>query len=409
MFENLIILGSATGEGYMSPPGDIRAYDIRTGKLVWTFHTVPRPGEFGYDTWPKDAWKYIGGVNNWAETTIDTRRGIAYIGLGSPTYDFYGADRIGANLFGTSIVALDARTGKRRWHFQLVHHDLWDMDPSAAPQLTTIRHNGRNRDVVAVTCKTGWLYVFDRVTGEPIWPIEERPFPKSEMEGEQSWPTQPVPTNPPPYIKHTFGVEDISPFLPPEEAETFKQRLLAADNKGIFTPISLKDTVHVPTSNGGTLFGGAASEPRTGAVYLVAHENPGILRLLRPGEGRAAAAHLRWLPDSSCINSSARSATGRIVSARRPALRLSTRRRIRRANIAAGAPRFDAAAIRAVLSAGKGRMPAFPHLTNVDVDNVVAFLTDDCRRPADEARADPGPVDFAGAVPGRSGPERRLS
>ena len=211
MFENLIILGSATGEGYMSPPGDIRAYDVTSGRLVWTFHTVPRPGEFGYDTWPKEAYKYVGGNNNWGEMTIDTRRGIAYIPLGSPTYDFYGADRPGANLFGTSVVALDARTGKRLWHFQIVHHDLWDLDPSAAPQLTTIRHRGRNRDVVVVTAKTGWLYVFDRVTGEPIWPIEERPVPKSEMEGEQSWPTQPFPTNPPPFVKHTFGVEDISP------------------------------------------------------------------------------------------------------------------------------------------------------------------------------------------------------
>ena len=153
IFENLIILGSATGEGYMSPPGDIRAYDVLTGKLAWTFHTVPRPGEFGYDTWPKDAWKYVGGNNNWGEMTIDTARGIAFVPLGSPTYDFYGADRIGANLFGTSIVALDARTGKRLWHFQLVHHDLWDMDPSAAPQLTTIRHNGRSRDVVVVTAR----------------------------------------------------------------------------------------------------------------------------------------------------------------------------------------------------------------------------------------------------------------
>jgi glucose dehydrogenase len=134
------------------------------------FTQVPRPGEFGYDTWPKDAWKYIGGVNNWGEMTIDARRGIAYITLGSPTYDFYGADRQGANLFGTSIVALDARTGKRKWHFQLVHHDLWDMDPQRAPQLTTIRQNGRNREVVVVSSKLTWLYVLDRDTGESIWP-----------------------------------------------------------------------------------------------------------------------------------------------------------------------------------------------------------------------------------------------
>jgi quinoprotein glucose dehydrogenase len=367
VFENLIILGSATGEGYMSPPGDIRAYDVRDGKLVWTFHTVPRPGEFGYDTWPKDAWKYVGGNNNWGEMTIDTRRGIAYIPLGSPTYDFYGADRLGANLFGTSIVALDARTGKRRWHFQLVHHDLWDMDPSAAPQLTTIRHNGRNRDVVVVTSKTTWLYVFDRETGEAIWPIEERPVAKSEMPGEESWPTQPYPTNPPPHSKQSFTVDDVSPYLSSDEAETFKKRLAAATNKGLFTPISLNDTVHVPTSNGGVLFGGAASEPN-GAVYVVARDNPGILRLLRPGENAGRGGGNAPAPPAgqavyqqNCQTCHGADRLG--IDSNGPAL------------LANGAPRFDAAAIRAVLASGKGRMPAQPHLTNADVDNLVTFLT----------------------------------
>jgi quinoprotein glucose dehydrogenase len=365
VFENLIILGSATGEGYMSPPGDIRAYDVRDGKLVWTFHTVPRPGEFGYDTWPKDAWKYIGGNNNWGEMTIDTRRGIAYIPLGSPTYDFYGADRPGANLFGTSIVALDARTGKRRWHFQLVHHDLWDMDPSAAPQLTTIRHNGRNRDVVVVTSKLTWLYVFDRETGEPIWPIEERPVPRSEMAGEESWSTQPYPTNPPPHSRQSFTVDDISPYLSQQETETFKNRLLAAANKGLFTPISLNDTVHVPTSNGGVLFGGAASEPN-GVVYVVAHDNPGILRLLRPGDnsgrgGNAPAPPLgQVVYQQNCQTCHGADRLG--VDSGGPAL------------LENGSPRFDAAAIRAAIGAGKGRMPAQPHLTSADVDNLVTFL-----------------------------------
>jgi quinoprotein glucose dehydrogenase len=224
VFQNLVIVGSATGEGYLSPPGDIRAYDVITGRLVWTFHTVPRPGEFGYDTWPTDAWKYIGGVNNWGEMTLDTHRGIVYIPLGSQTYDFYGADRAGSNLFGTSIVALDARTGIRLWHFQFVHHDLWDLDPSAAPQLT-IRHDGRTRAVVVVGAKTTWLYVFDRVTGEPIWPIEERPVPKSDMPGEHSWPTQPYPTNPPPHARQSFGPSDISPYLSADEAARFRTRL----------------------------------------------------------------------------------------------------------------------------------------------------------------------------------------
>ena len=184
-----------------------------------------------------------------------------YVPTGSPTYDYYGADRIGANLFGTSIVALDARTGKRLWHFQMVHHDLWDFDNNAAPQLTTIRHNGRSRDVVAVASKTGWLYVFDRVTGEPIWPIEERPVPQTDMPGEQTWPTQPYPTNPPPFAKQSFGVDDINPYLEPAEYERFKQRVLAANNKGLFTPINHTDTVHIPGSNGAALFGGTAAEP----------------------------------------------------------------------------------------------------------------------------------------------------
>jgi quinoprotein glucose dehydrogenase len=374
VFENLIVVGTATGEGYMSPPGDIRAYDVLTGKLAWTFHTVPRPGEFGYDTWPKDAWKYIGGVNNWGEMTVDARRGLVYVPLGSPTYDFYGADRIGANLFGTSIVALDARTGRRRWHFQFVHHDLWDLDPSAAPQLTTIRHNGRSRDVVVVGAKTTWLYVFDRVTGEPIWPIEERPVPKSDMPLEQSWPTQPYPTNPPAHGRQTFGVDDISPYLPAAEADTFKTRLLAAKNLGLFTPIHYSDTVHIPTSNGGVLFGGMASEPASGAVYIVSHDNPGILRLLRPGEtaGRGGPPQP---PGQAVYQQNCQSCHGadRRGSDSVPALIQTAADPAN--NIAAGAPRFDAATIRTAVNAGKGRMPAFAHLTTQDVDALVTLLT----------------------------------
>ncbi|HEU4893821.1 MAG TPA: PQQ-binding-like beta-propeller repeat protein [Vicinamibacterales bacterium] len=374
IFENLIILGSAPGEDYMSAPGDIRAYDLLTGKLVWTFHTVPRPGEFGYDTWPKDAWQYIGGVNNWGETTIDVRRGIVFVPLGSPTYDFYGADRHGANLFGTSVVALDARTGKRRWHFQLVHHDLWDLDPSAAPQLTTIRHQGRNRDVVVVTNKTGWLYVFDRETGDPIWPIEERPVAKSEMEGEASWPTQPHPTNPPPYVRHTFGVEDISPYLSPDEADAIKTRLLAARNGGIFTPIGVTDTVWVPASNGGVIFSGTAADPRAGFVYLVAHENPGIARLVRPGEnaGRGAAGPIA--AGQAVYQQQCQVCHGPERRGTEMGVPLVSETADPANNIAAGAPRFEAAAIRSVLTTGKGRMPPFPHLGAAEVENLVAFL-----------------------------------
>jgi quinoprotein glucose dehydrogenase len=376
VFENLFIVGSAPGEGYMAPPGDIRAYDVITGKLVWTFHTVPRPGEFGYETWPKDAWRYIGGINNWGELTIDAARGMAFIPLGSPNYDFYGADRIGANLVGTSVVALDVRTGKRRWHFQMVHHDLWDMDPSAAPQLTTIRHDGRRRDVVAVAGKTGWLYVFDRDTGEPIWPIEERPVPKSTMPGEQSWPTQPFPTKPEPFSKHSFSVEDISPYLPAAEAASFRERLLAANNQGIFTPISLQDTVHIPTSNGGALFGGMAGEPDNGVVYVIAHDNPGILRLLDPdaptsrrgGGPPVAAGQVLYQTHCQVCHGADRlgTATGvPLVYAVSDAA----------SGAVAGASRFDAAAIRSIIATGRGRMQPLPHLPAADVETIVRFLT----------------------------------
>ena len=374
IFENLLLLGSAPGEGYMSPPGDLRAYDVLTGKLAWTFHTVPRPGEFGYETWPKDAWKYIGGTNTWGELTVDTSRGIAYFPIGSPTYDFYGADRIGANLFGTSMVALDARTGKRLWHFQFVHHDLWDLDPNAAPQLTTIRQNGRNRDVVAVAGKSGWLYVFDRVTGEPIWPIEERPVPKSEMPGEQSWPTQPFPTKPEPFSKHTFTADDISPYLSAEEAAAIKEKLAGAVNKGPFTPISLQDTVHAPTSNGGALFGGAAAEPTTGAVYVVAHENPGILKLLVPGTNARGGGAPQVPPGQVVYQRECQVCHGADRAGTDNGAPLVYATADPANNIAAGQPRVDAAAIRAILATGKGRMPNFAHLSAADIDSVVTFL-----------------------------------
>ena len=224
VFEDLIILGSATNQEYLSAPGDIRAFNVRTGALVWTFHTVPRPGEFGYDTWPPEAYKTIGGANNWGEQSIDVARGIVYVPTGSPKHNFYGGNRHGNNLFGDSLLALDARTGKRLWHFQMVHHDIWDYDNTSAPQLTTIEHNGRRVDVVAMAGKTGYVYVFDRATGAPIWPIEERPVPtKSEIPGELVSPTQPFPTNPPPFAKLSLRAEDVNPhILTPDDARTIQ-------------------------------------------------------------------------------------------------------------------------------------------------------------------------------------------
>jgi len=280
VFENLFLTGSQTGEGYGSTPGDLRAYDIVTGKLAWTFHTIPYPGEFGSDTWPESAWKWAGGVNTWGEISIDEKRGIAYFPLGSPTHDMFGGDRKGANLFGNCLLALDARTGKRLWHFQTVHHDLWDYDLTTAPKLLTVRHNGAMVDIVAQPTKFGLLYVFNRVTGEPLWPIEERPVPKSDVPGEESYPTQPFPTKPPPFARLKFDINDLNPYLDDHEKERLRGILKNARNEGLFTPQSLtRDQISIPGELGGSNWGGAAADPTTGMLYVRTADQPGIHKL----------------------------------------------------------------------------------------------------------------------------------
>ena len=282
VFENLIIVGSNTGEGFGSPPGDVRAYDVVTGKLVWTFHTIPRPGEFGYDTWPPDAWQYAGGANVWGDITIDEKNGLVFFPTGSPTADLYGADRAGNNLFGNCLVALDARTGKRIWHFQAVHHDLWDYDLTASPKLLTVRHDGRNVDIVAQAGKTGFLYVFERLTGKPLWPIEERPVPKSEVPGELSSPTQPFPTKPPPFARQVFRVEDVNPFMSADEQEKLKQQVRDAANDGLFTPSShLRYHIQFPGAWGGGNWGSAAADPATGMLFVRSLEMPSYRKMAR--------------------------------------------------------------------------------------------------------------------------------
>ena len=287
VFENLIIIPlPAGGASYDAIPADVHAYDVHTGKLVWVFHSIPHPGEFGYDTWPKDAWKTAGGVHNWNEMTVDATRGIAYIPFGTARYDFYGANRKGQDLFGNSLVALDARTGKRLWHFQTVHHDLWDYDLPTAPKLLTLRHDGKMVDAVAQPTKQGFLFVFDRVTGQPLWPIEERPVPKSDVPGEESWPTQPFPTKPPPFARQSFTDKDVNPYLPPAEQQAVRERLRNSRNEGLFTPPSLKGTIEIPGHNGGANWGSSAVDPTKGTLYVISKELPTYLKLQLPGTGR---------------------------------------------------------------------------------------------------------------------------
>ena len=265
-------------------PADVHAYDTRTGKLTWVFHSVPHPGEFGYETWPKDFWKTGGGVHNWNEMTVDEKRGIAYIPFGTARYDFYGANRHGQNLFGNSLVALDARTGKRLWHFQTVHHDLWDYDLPSAPRLLTVKHEGKTVDAIAQPTKHGFLFVFDRVTGEPLWPIEERPVPKSDVPGEEAWPTQPFPTKPPPFARQSFTEKDINPYITEAEQNMMRQEFKMYRNEGLFTPPSRQGSVQMPGNSGGATWGSSAVEPNRGLMFVVSKERPAIIKLNLPGE-----------------------------------------------------------------------------------------------------------------------------
>ena len=284
IFENLIIMPMMrSGGDYAYLPGDIHAYDVRSGKLVWQFHTVPRPGEFGYDTWPKDFWQRSGGGINWNELTIDEKRGIAFIPTGTGKWDHYGADRKGQNLFANSIIALDARTGKRLWHFQTVHHDLWDYDLSAGPKLLTVKHDGKNVDIVIQPSKQGFLYVLDRTTGQPLWPIEERPVPKSDVAGEEAWPTQPFPTKPPAFARQALTENDINPYLPETEQAEWRDKIRKARNEGIFTPPSLKGTLSIPGVGGGASWATSAVDPAKGALYIVSKDAPTIITLVPPG------------------------------------------------------------------------------------------------------------------------------
>jgi quinoprotein glucose dehydrogenase len=279
VFENLLILGSATNQGYSSGPGDIRAFDVRTGKQVWAFHTIPHPGEYGYESWPKDAWKRAGGANVWGEMSLDEKRGILYAPTASAKYNFYGANRKGADLFADCLLALDARTGNRLWHFQMVHHDIWDYDDATAPKLLTVRHNGKPVDIVAQVSKQGFLWVFNRVTGEPLWPIEERKVPQTDMPGEITSASQPFPVKPPPFSRQKFTAEDLNPFLSPEDRAKFRDDLLTARNEGLFTPPSRRGTIQMPGNNGGANWGGAAVNPEKGTLVVVSKDLPCLLRL----------------------------------------------------------------------------------------------------------------------------------
>lgn len=279
VFEDSIIIALPAGAyDYDSSPADIQSYDARTGKLNWVFHMVPQKGEYGYDTWPEKDHERFGGGHNWSAFTVDTKLGMLYIPTGSPRFDWYGGNRKGDNLFGNSLIALDARTGKRVWHFQAVHHDLWDYDLPTAPSLMTIRHDGKDVPIVIQSTKMGWLLAFDRRNGKPIWPIPEVPVPAPTTPGEKASPTQPIPSWPPHYARDRFTEADINPMLPEADKEKLRQLLRTSLNGNIFTPVSLQGTIHMPSENGGSNFGMVATDPVTKRLFIVVRNYPSLVR-----------------------------------------------------------------------------------------------------------------------------------
>jgi quinoprotein glucose dehydrogenase len=282
VYKNLVILGNGVGDRMtyrQDPPGDVRAFDARTGRQIWIFHTVPGAGEFGNETWGDESWKFTGHTNVWAPMTLDEARGLVYLPVSTPSNDFYGVRRPGANLFGDSIVCLDAATGVRKWHFQIAHHGLWDYDPASAPNLVSITVNGRHLDAVVQLTKQGFVFVFDRVTGKPVWPIEERPVPPSDVVGEHASPTQPFPTRPVPIASQGVTADDVFDLTPALKAAAAAE-LRKYRTGPLYTPPSVQGTFQQPGVIGGANWGGGAFDPESGVLYVKTSNLPAIARIV---------------------------------------------------------------------------------------------------------------------------------
>jgi quinoprotein glucose dehydrogenase len=285
IYKDLVITGALASDGSpRGPDGAIRAFDARTGKLVWRFNTVPRPGEFGHDTWEGDSWKNRGGVNAWSILSVDQERGMVFVPLTSPATDTYGGDRKGDNLFGDCILALDAATGKRIWHFQTIHHDLWDWDLPAQPNLVTVRRNGEDVAAVAQITKLGFVYVLDRLTGKPLFPVEERPVPQSVIPGEQTSPTQPFPVKPPTFARQTMSLDELTDVTPESRAECLKM-IEGAVTGPMFRPIGPEYTIMFPGTNGGANWGGGSYDPSSGVLFVNSMDAGALWRMVERPEG----------------------------------------------------------------------------------------------------------------------------
>ncbi|MEP7274092.1 MAG: PQQ-binding-like beta-propeller repeat protein [Acidobacteriota bacterium] len=355
IYKDVLIISGRFPEALPSPPGDIRAFDVRTGKLRWSFHTVPRPGEFGYETWPKEAWTYTGSANNWAGMAVDEVRGIVYVPTGSAASDFYGADRIGDNLFANTLLALNAETGERIWHFQAVKHDIWDRDFPSPPTLVRVRYKGKQVDAVAQTTKSGHVYLFNRVTGESLFPIEYRKYPASTVAGEVVAETQPLPVKPAPFSRQTL-TEDLLSKRTPEVHNWALEQFRKLNGGGQFIPLKVgEETIIFPGFDGGAEWGGSAFDPQTGLLYVNANEMVWRASLGETQSGDSG----RQIYMRNCAT-----CHGDDLSGSPPQM----------PSLVSISAKFNAESLNAIIRHGAGRMPACPNLQQAEVTALAQYL-----------------------------------
>ncbi|MEM6320164.1 MAG: PQQ-binding-like beta-propeller repeat protein [Bacteroidota bacterium] len=361
VYQDKLILGCRVSEsgGAGAVPGHIRAYNVKTGEQEWLFHTIPWPGEYGYETWPEGAWQYSGGANAWAGFSLDEERGTVFVPTGSASFDFYGGDRIGENLFANCLLALDANTGKRKWHYQFVHHDIWDRDLPAPPNLIRVKHKGKMVDAVAQITKSSYVFVFDRDTGEPLFPIEEVPVAASELAGEEAWPTQPIPVKPPPFSRNRITEQDLTQRTPEAHAEI--KKVFANLHEGAsFVPPSEAGSIIFPGLDGGGEWGGAAFEESSGQLIVNASEMPWILRMKKT-ETVAGQSLGKSTYNAFCLSCHGKDMQGGDMFGAAPSLVDLNQR-------------LDAKAVKITLKNGKGAMPSFGFLSDTQVDALAGFL-----------------------------------
>ncbi len=362
--KNLLILGSTVGEGVGSAPGHIRAYNTRTGEMEWTFHTIPHPGEFGHETWGDNAWQLAGGTNNWGGMSLDTKREIVFIPTGSPAPDFYtpGTRGEGRHLFSNTILALDANTGERIWHYQVLKHDLWDYDLPAPPNLVTIEKNGRKMDALAQVTKQGFVFVLDRETGEPLFPVEERPVPESDIEGEESWPTQRFPVRPVPVTRQHITEDDLTN-ISPEARDYALRRFREVKYDGPYTPPGEQETLTFPGTRGGALWGGASYDPETNILYVNANEygtTMALRKVIEPAVTvESAVVQGQNIYRTNCA--SCHSSPGGREPIHFPSL----------VNVD---DRYSKLQIMNIMEIGLGEMPAFPYLSDEEKEAIAEYL-----------------------------------